>query len=83
MTIGAISSASQKFCVPARDRPAQVGAQHEERAVSQVDDVHHAENQRQACCEEEEQQPVCDPIEPLDDDEVRGHRDAEGTTGFW
>ena len=50
----------------------QVGADHVERAVGEVDEVHDAEHQRQAGGQQEQHDPELEPVERLfgDEDEV-------------
>jgi hypothetical protein len=51
-----------------------VGTQHVEAGVRKIEHAHHAEDQRQARAEHEEQQPVAQPVQHRDDEKfhVRG-----------
>ena len=51
-------------------RQRDIAAQHEVRAVRQVDDPHHAEDQRQAAAEQKQQRAVGNAVEGLDDPEI-------------
>ncbi len=64
-TTGASASASQKLPVAAIEREPGIGAEHVEGAMGQVDDVEHAEDQRQPDREEEEQDSVGEPVQRL------------------
>ena len=66
------AAASAKLWVAQRHREAHVAAQHEVRAVRQVDDAHHAEDEREAAGEQEEERAVGEAVERLDDPEVGG-----------
>ena len=46
-----------------RDGVGQVGPQHVERGVREIEHAHHAENERQPGAEHEQQQPVADPVQ--------------------
>ena len=48
---------------------ADIGAQHEERAMGEVDDAHDAEDQRQAAAEEKQQRGLRQRVETLGDQE--------------
>ncbi len=51
-----------------------VGAHHQHGAVGQVDDAHHAEDQRQAAGDEKEKQAVLQPVEDLGEEACDVHR---------
>jgi hypothetical protein len=55
-------------------RPGQISAQHVKAAMGQVDHAHDAEDQRQASRQHEQQQPVLNAVEQLDQEihEVHG-----------
>ena len=55
-----------------REGGGEVGAQHVERAVRQVDEVHDAEDQRQAGREQEQQQAELQSVEELLDQQQHG-----------
>ena len=50
-----------------------IAAQHEIGAVRQVDDAHHAENQRQAAAHQEQQRAIGNAVEGLDQPEIQVH----------
>jgi hypothetical protein len=54
-------------------RPRQVGADHVEAAMGQVDDAHDAEHQRQPAGDEEQQQAVLQAVEQLDQEKGEIH----------
>ena len=64
----------RKAAQQAGQRPRQVSAEHVEAAVREIDHAHDAEDQREACGQHEQQQPVLDAVEQLDEevDEVHG-----------
>ena len=49
----------------------EVGAEHVLDAVRQIDEVHHAEHQRQAGRDQEQQNAELDAVEDLDEEERR------------
>jgi len=57
---------------PPDDRQRHVAAEQVVRPVGHVDDAHHAEDEREAAGEEEQQRAVGDAVEDLDDPEIRG-----------
>src|SRR5207253_10155144 len=56
------------------DRQADVAAEHEVRAVGEVDDAHHAEDEREPAGEQEQEGPVRHAVEGLGDPEFCSHR---------
>ena len=50
---------------PHRESGRQIGADHIERAVRQVDEIHDAEDQRQACRQQEQQHAELNAVEKL------------------
>ena len=54
-------------------RQRDIAAQHEVGAVRQIDDPHHAENQRQAAAHQEQQRAIGDAVEGLDQPEIQVH----------
>ena len=56
----------------------EVGAQHVLDAVREVDEVHHAEHQRETRRDQEQQDAELKPVENLDDKEAGGHRTGSG-----
>ena len=58
------------------DRQRHVAAEQEVRAVRQVDDAHHAEDQRQAARQQEQQRAVRHAVEDLDQPELGVHAPA-------
>jgi hypothetical protein len=54
---------------PSADLVGEVGAQHVEAGVGEIEDAHHAEDQRQAAGQHEQQQAVGDAVQQRDDDE--------------
>jgi hypothetical protein len=54
-------------------RQRNVAPEQEERAVREIDDAHHPENQRQAAREQEQQGAVGNAVERLDHPEVGIH----------
>ena len=67
----ASSEASRSSC---EERGGQVGADHVERAVGEVDEVHDAEDQRQPGRHQEQHHAELQPVEALLDDEQPAHR---------
>ena len=70
-----------EFAGDLHGRIADIGAQHEERAVREVDDAHDAEDQREADAEEEQQCRLRQRIQALGDqerEEVHQNGWAEG-----
>jgi hypothetical protein len=59
---------------PGREREREVRAEHVEAAVREVDDAHDPEDQRQTARDEEEQQPVLDRVQALDEEGGEIHR---------
>ena len=59
-------AAAQMRGGPRRQRIGEVGADHVEAAVCEVDDAEDAEDQRQAARDEKQQQPVLQGVEALD-----------------
>src|SRR5262249_32685473 len=57
-----------------QQRVAEIGAEHEERAVRQIWDPHQAENQREARRQQEQQAAEGHAIQRLDDPELPLHR---------
>jgi len=57
-----------------RQRERHVRADHVETAVGEVDDAHDPEDQRETARDEEQQQPVLDPVQQLDQEGVDIHR---------
>ena len=51
----------------------EIGAQHVLDAVRQVDEVHHAEHQREAGRDQEQQDAELQPVEDLNDEKGSGH----------
>jgi len=58
----------------ASQRPGQVSAQHVEAAVREIDHAHDAEDQREARGQHEQQQPVLDAVEQLDEEVDEVHQ---------
>ena len=56
-----------------RDPPRQVGAEHVEGAVREIEDAEDAEHQRQPAGDEEEQQAVFDAVDDLQGEERKAH----------
>ena len=50
-----------------------IGADHEQRAVREIDDAHHAEDQREAAGDQEQQEPVLHAIEELREEAGQTH----------
>jgi hypothetical protein len=67
----ASGSASQNE--PVREARHQVGADHVERAVREVDHVHDAEHEREPGSEQEQHQPELQPVEGLFEKKRYGH----------
>ena len=65
---GAASRASQKLPARAMMSETGIGAQHVERAVGQVHDVEHAEDQRQPDRQEEEEDAIGQTVQGLGED---------------
>ena len=65
----------------ARDQESQVGADHEQRAVRQIDDAHDAEDQRQSARDQEKQQAVLHAIEKLCEQARKIHAGVVRTPG--
>ena len=78
---GATISATQKLPVICDRRIADIGAQHEERAMREVDDAHDAEDQRESDAEEEQQRCLRQRVEALRDEEARGSPSAASGCG--
>ncbi|MNE49104.1 hypothetical protein D3C80_1436020 [compost metagenome] len=55
--------------------PGQVGADHVQGAVGQVDDVHDAEDQRETAGDQKQQQPVLQTVHGLDENAGQLHGD--------
>ena len=51
----------------------EIGAEHVLDAVREIDEVHHAEHQREAGRDEEQQHAELQPVQRLDDEEGGGH----------
>ena len=49
------------------ERRREIGADHVERAVRQIDEIHDPEHQRQSGREQEQQQPELQPVQELFD----------------
>ena len=66
-----------------RKHEREVGADHVEAAVRQVDDAHDSEDQRQPARDEEQQQPVLDPVQELDQEgsDVQANPSASAAGG--
>ena len=69
----ATGSASQSEPQCARHQEGHVGADHEQRAVGQIDDAHDAEDQRQPAGDQEQQQAVLQSIEELREQSWKVH----------
>ena len=52
----------------------QVGADHVQRAVREIDQVHDAEDQRQPGGHQEQHDAELEPVQPLDEDQAPFHR---------
>ena len=61
-----------------RDRGAGEGADHVQRAVSKVDQPHHAEDQRQAGGDKEQHDTELEPVQKLLDEEGEGQGGRSG-----
>ena len=61
--------------IEARDRVGDVGAEHVEAGVREVQHAHHAEDERQPRAQHEQQQPVAQAVEHRDGEEL--HRPRE------
>ena len=72
--------ASVKLPVRLAERPGQVGAEHVEAAVREVDHAHDAEDQREPGGQHEQQQAVLHAVEQLDQEigEIHGLSQAAG-----
>ncbi len=57
-----------------RDRRAEIGAEHEQRAVREIDDARHAEDQRQARGDQEQRRRAREAVQELDQDRGRSHK---------
>ena len=66
---------------PRRQRVREIRADHVEAAVREVDDAQDAEDQRQAARDEEQQQPVLQGVEALDQKDGKVHSQASGQKG--
>ena len=51
----------------------EIGAEHVLDAVGKVDEVHHAEHQREACRDQEQKDAELQPVEGLNHEEGGGH----------
>jgi hypothetical protein len=51
----------------------QIGAEHVLHAMRQVDEVHHAEDERQPGRDQEQQDAELQAVQDLDDEEAGGH----------
>jgi len=51
----------------------QIGAQHVLDAVGEIDEIHHAEHQRQPRRHQKQQHAELQPVEELDDEQRGGH----------
>ena len=69
------SDAAEERVGEAGEGRGEVGAQHVERAVRQVDEVHDAEHQRQSGSEQEQQEPELQPVQELLEEEQHGFVD--------
>jgi hypothetical protein len=65
---GAAQDGQREAAEARGQEPGQVGAQHVEAAVRQVHHAHDPEDQRQAGGQHEQQQPVLDAVEQLDEE---------------
>ena len=63
----------QQAARPLRNPPRQVGAEHVERAVREIEDAEDAENQGQSARDEEKQQAVFDAVDDLQGKERKAH----------
>ena len=66
------TSASQKLPDGRQHDDADVGAQHEQLAVGEVDHVHDAEDEREARGDQRQDHAGDDAVDRLDDDDVPG-----------
>ena len=64
------SAASQKLNFSAEQRVAEIGAEHEERAMREVGNAHQPEDQREAGRQQEQQAAERDAVQRLDDPEL-------------
>ncbi len=64
-----------------RQRERHVRADHVEAAMGEIDDAHDAEDQREPAGDEEQQQPVLDAVQELDQERVEVHRSGRRATG--
>ncbi len=58
----------------AGDRIGEVGAEHVEAGVREIEHAHHAEDQRQPGAQHEQQEPVAHAVEQGDDEKLEVHR---------
>ena len=73
MTSVATTSASQKLPVAANSDHADIGAQHEQLAMGEVDHVHDAEDQGQPRGDQRQDHAGDDAVDGLDQDLVEGN----------
>ena len=65
----------QEIAGEAVEHHGEIGAEHVLHAMRQVDEVHHAEHQRQPCGDQEQQHAELQAVQGLDDEEGDGHGD--------
>ena len=58
----------------AGDRIGEIGADHEQAAVREVDHAHHAEDERKAAADQEQQQPVLQSVQDLGEQAGKLHQ---------
>src|SRR5258708_36275257 len=63
----------EKVAGEAVEHHRQIGAEHVLDAMREIDEVHHAEHERQARRDQEQQHAELQAIECLDDEEGEGH----------
>ena len=60
-----------KAAAPSREHRREIGADHVERAVRQIDEVHHPEHERQPGRDEKQQDTELHAVEGLQEEEVQ------------
>ena len=63
----------QEIAGEAVEHHGEIGAEHVLHAMRQIDEVHHAEHQRQPRGDQEQQHAELQAVERLDDEEGEGH----------
>ena len=75
-------STANRYAHPRRKRIGHVRADHVEAAVREIDHAHDPEDQRQAARDQEQQQPVLDCVQALDQESGEVHLNKTAVRSF-